>query len=179
MRTSFVAALLLLMVSSTASAQSLVFHGSGGPIITDSGYSFATGLGIAPTPRLTVLFAVDRTHLSTSITRDALGRVSSAFRGGTVTLATAEIRATLFRRERVSPYVLGGLGGGVSQPNVNEVFPSRVTNQARVLFVGGGIHLPLRDRLSVFGDVRMVFGTEGVEGIIAFAPVRAGVAWRF
>ena len=54
-----------------------------------------------------------------------------------------------------------------------------MTNQVRVLFVGSGIHLPLRERISVFGDVRMVFGAEGHEGIVAYGTVRAGVAWRF
>jgi hypothetical protein len=67
----------------------------------------------------------------------------------------------------------------VSRPHVNQTFPDRVTNQARVLFAGGGLHVPLGERLSVFGDIRMVFGAEGLEGIVAFAPVRAGVAWRF
>jgi hypothetical protein len=37
----------------------------------------------------------------------------------------------------------------------------------------------LRGRISVCADVRMVFGPEGNEGMLAFAPVRAGLAWRF
>jgi hypothetical protein len=90
-----------------------------------------------------------------------------------------ELRASLLGRDRVSPYVFGGTGAGVSRPNVNERFPDRVTNDARVLFFGGGIHVPLGERISVFGDVRMVVGVERNDGIIAFAPVRAGVGWRF
>ena len=79
----------------------------------------------------------------------------------------------------MSPYVLGGYAAGVSRPNVDEMFPHVVTNDARALFVGGGIQVPLGDRISAFGDIRMVFGVEGNEQILAFAPVRAGMAWRF
>ena|SRR5688500_3536039 len=171
--------MLLLLASSRASGQSLVVHGSAGPTIVDAGHSLTAGLGITPHPLLTVLFSVDRTQVDSQITRDAFGRVSSAFRGGTLTLATAELRATLFRRERASPYVVGGLGGGVSQPNVNAVFTTPVTNYAQVFFFGGGLQVPLPARLSVFGDVRMVLGAEGREGMVAVAPVRAGLAWRF
>ena len=171
--------LLLLLLSNPANGQTLVLHGAMGPTIIDSGQSLAAGIGITPHPLLTVLFSVDRTHLAGRITRDAFGRVSTAFRGGTSTLATAELRATLFRRERLSPYVVGGLGAGVSQPNVNEVFPQPVTNYAQVVFFGGGLHVPLPARMSAFGDFRMLLGAEGREGMMAFAPVRAGLTWRF
>ncbi len=117
---------------------------------------------------------MEQTHLFSRVTS-----VGSAFRGGTVTLAAAELRATVLGRDRVSPYVFGGYAAGVSRPNVNDIFPDRVTNNARALFVGGGIQVPLRERITVFGDVRMVFGVEGNDGVLAFAPVRAGIAWRF
>jgi hypothetical protein len=170
--------LLLLLVSRAASGQSLVLQGSAGPTITDAGHSLAAGIGLSPTSRLTLLFSAERTHLSSRFTSDGRGGGSS-FRGGTITLAAAELRATLLGHDRVSPYVLGGTSAGVSRPNVNERFPNRVTNKARAVFVGGGIHVPLRERISMFADVRMVFGSEGSEGILAFAPVRAGFAWRF
>ena len=146
--------------------------------ITDAGHSVAAGIGFSPTSRLTLLFDVQRTHLSSQFTSDGRGG-GSAFRGGTVTLAAAELRATILGHDRVSPYVFGGAGAGMSRPNVNERFPTPVTNNARALFVGGGIQVPLRGGISMFGDVRMVFGVEGNDGILAFAPVRAGVAWRF
>ena len=171
--------LSVLLVSSHASGQSVVLQGSAGPTITDAGYSAAAGIGLSATSRLTVLFGVERAHLSSRFTTDSLGRLTSALRGGTLTFGAAEVRATLLRRDRVSPYALGGFGAGVSRPHVNDRFPDRVTNQARVLFAGGGLHVPFGERISVFGDVRMVFGAEGLEGIVAFAPVRAGVAWRF
>jgi len=133
-----VAVLSLLLFSSPASGQALVLQGSAGPTITDSGHSVAAGIGFSPTSRLTVFLGVERTHLSSRLTTDDQGRVSSAFRGGTITFAAAELRATLLRRDRLSPYVLGGFGAGVSRPNVNGMFPDRVSNYARVLFVGGG-----------------------------------------
>ena len=171
--------LSLLLVPGEASSQSLVLQGSAGPTITDSGHSVAAGIGFAPNSRVTLLLGVERAHLSSRVTRDSRGNVASAFRGGTFTFAAAEVRATLLGRERVSPYALGGFGAGVSRPNVNEIFPNPVTNQTRVLFAGGGLHVPLGERLSMFGEVRMVFGVEGNEGIVAFAPLRAGLAWRF
>ena len=179
MRAIFSAVFLLLLVSSSASGQSFVIEGSAGPTITDPGYSVAAGFGWTPTPRLTVQFDVERTHLPSQFTYDAFGRLESGLRGGTFTFAAAELRASILGRDRVSPYVFGGYGAGVSRPNVNERFPTRVSNSARVIFFGGGIHIPVRTRISVFGDVRLVGGVEGNEGIIAYAPVRAGVAWRF
>lgn len=173
------AVLLLLLVSTTASGQSWVVQASGGPTITDAGHSLAAGIGFSPTSRLTLLLSAERTHLSSRFTSDGRGGSVSAFRGGTITLAAAELRATLLGHDRVSPYVFGGASAGVSRPNVNERFPDPVTNEARAVFVGGGIQVPLRERFSVFADIRMVFGSEGIEGIVAFAPLRAGVAWRF
>jgi hypothetical protein len=67
----------------------------------------------------------------------------------------------------------------VSRPNVNDIFPTPVTNGARAVFGGGGLLVPLGTRFAVFADARMLIGAEGTEGIVAVAPVRAGVAWRF
>jgi hypothetical protein len=172
-----VALLLLVLVSSHASGQTLVLQGSAGPTATDAGHSLAARIGFSPASRLTVLFGVDRTHVSSRFSTDGRDGVA-AFRGGTVTFAAAELRATIRGRDRVSPYVLGGFGAGVSRPNVNEMFPHRVTNNVRALFFGGGIHVPLRERISVFADARMVVGAEAGE-LLAIAPVRVGVAWRF
>jgi hypothetical protein len=48
----------------------------------------------------------------------------------------------------------------------------------RAIFFGGGIHLPLRQQLSLFADARMMVGAEAGE-LLAVAPLRAGLAWRF
>ena len=46
-------------------------------------------------------------------------------------------------------------------------------------FFGGGIHGPITDRVSAFADLRMMIGAEGIEGIVAVVPLRAGLALRF
>jgi hypothetical protein len=67
----------------------------------------------------------------------------------------------------------------VSRPNVNEIFRNRVTNYVQAIFLGGGVHVPLGERMTVFADVRMLVGAEGREGMVAVAPARVGLAWRF
>ena len=89
------------------------------------------------------------------------------------------MRFAPFGRGRVGPFALAGIAAGVSRPNVNDVFPDPVTNDVRAFFFGGGIDVPFGDRLSLFADARMTVGTEGYDGIVAVAPLRAGVAWRF
>ena len=169
--------LSLLLVSSTASGQSLVLQGSAGPTLFDPGYSAAVGIGFTPNSWMTVLFDVERTHVSSRVSRDGRGGIAAS-RGGTLTLAAAELRATLRGGDRVSPYVLGGFAAGVSRPNVNDTFPDPVTNNVRAFFFGGGLSVPLRKRIHVFADARMIVGAEAGE-LLAIAPVRAGIAWRF
>jgi hypothetical protein len=171
------ALLSLLLVASAASGQSLALQGSAGPTLIDSGYNAAAAIGFSPNSRLTVLVGAERTHLSSRVTSDGRGG-GSAFRGGTFTMAAAELRVELRGRDRVSPYVLGGVAAGVSRPNVNETFPDPITNNVRAFFFGGGIHVPLGERISVFGDARMIVGAEAGE-LLAILPVRVGVAWRF
>ena len=78
---------VLLLVSPTlASGQSFAVQGSGGPTMTDPGHSLAAGLAFSPTSHLAFMVDVERTHLSSQIHTDARG-VTSAFRGGTVTIA--------------------------------------------------------------------------------------------
>jgi hypothetical protein len=169
-------ALLILFVPAASSGQTVGLHGSAGPTIVDAGHSLAAGVGFSPASRITLLVNLERTHLSSRSTTD--GRGGSVFRGGTLTLGTAELRVALFGRERVSPYVLAGFGAGVSRPNVNATFPDRVSNDVRALFFGGGVRVPLGAQVSVFGDARMMVGAEAGESL-AVAPVRVGLAWRF
>ena len=169
--------LLLSTIPCTASAQSLVVQGSAGPTLIDSGYSLAGGIGFSPSSHLTLLFDVERTHLSSRLSSDGRGGVAG-FRGGTLTLGSAQLRVTPFGRDRVGPYGLVGFAAGVSRPNVNELFPDPVTNDVRAMFFGGGIHVPLKESVSFFADGRMMIGAEAGE-LLAVAPVRVGVAWRF
>lgn len=168
---------LLAFCPQTVHGQSFELYGSAGPTITDPGFSLAAGVGVSPTSRLTLLASIERTHLSSQLRRDAGS--TSHFRGGTLLLASAELRFTPLGQQRGGPYALAGFSAGVSRPNVNDVFPTAVTNGARAAFVGGGLMVPLGERLAAFADARMLLGVEGTEGIVAVAPVRAGVTWRF
>ncbi len=170
--------LLFLICPTVAGAQSFQVQAAAGPTLRDGGLSLAAGIGFSPASRLTVQVDVDRTHLFSRLERDARGYVYG-FRGGTLTLATVQLRVSLFRPDRVGPYGFVGAARGVSKPNVSETFPVPVTNDAGAVFAGGGLHVPLRDRLSLFSDFRLMLGAEGPEGIIAITPLRAGLAWRF
>jgi hypothetical protein len=169
--------LLLCACPRVAAGQSFLVQGSAGPTIIDAGYSFAAGAGVSPTPRLTFLVDLERTHLSTRLSTDGRRGVAS-FRGGVLTLAAAELRVSLFGGDRVGPYGVAGFAAGQSLPKVNEMFQDRVTNDVRALIFGGGIHVPMKKRLSLFADARMMIGAEAGE-LLAVAPVRGGVAWRF
>jgi hypothetical protein len=174
-----VIAVLLLVSPDVASSQTVFLHGAGGPTMLDRGSSVAAGVGLSPTPRLTVMVDVERTHISSRLRTDDRG-VSSAFRGGTLTVAVAAMRVTLLGPDRVGPYVLAGVAAGLSRPNVNDLFPSRVTNEVRGPFFGGGIQVPLRDRVTLFADVRMMLMVgKDADELFAVAPIRAGIAWRF
>jgi Outer membrane protein beta-barrel domain len=168
---------LTLLMSRAAQAQSFELYGSGGPTVTDAGNSFAVGAGFSPTSHFTFAFSFDRTHTS-SRTTENFGRVSN-YRGTTFYLGTAELRVAPFGRTRVRPFGLVGFAAGVSRPNVNEIFQDRVTNPVRAMFIGGGIEVPLDERFAIFADGRLMYGAEGTEGLLAIAPIRAGVAWRF
>jgi hypothetical protein len=164
---------LVLWVPTLAHSQSVVVHGSAGATLVDRGYSLAGGAGWAPWSRVTLSLNLERTHLFSRVRSDGRGG-TSGFRGGTLTLGAAELRVALFPRHRVTPYVLAGYAAGVSRPNVNPTFPERVTNDVRAVFGGAGVQVPLRPRISLFADARMMLGSEANE-LLAVAPVRAGV----
>jgi hypothetical protein len=174
--------LLLLMIPAGASAQSTTvpvggndkvsLHVAAGPTIVDPGNSVSAGIGFTPTPRLTLSVTASRDHLN--YRRERL----SSFRGGTLATIAGEARVHLAPGKRVSPYVVGGMGWGVSRPNVEGPFDTRVTNAAQTLFAGGGLEIPLDRRLSVVADARFMFVAER-DSLAAMVPVRVGVAWRF
>jgi hypothetical protein len=172
-----VVALVLLTCPTVARSQAFVLQGSAGPTLVDGGYSLAAGIGVSPTTHVTVLVDVERTHLISRLRSDGRGGVAG-FRGGTLTLAAAQLHVSLLGRGRAGPYGLAGFAAGVSRPNVNETFPDRVTNDVRAIVFGGGIRIPLDVRVDLFADGRMVIGEEAGE-LLAVAPIRVGVAWRF
>jgi hypothetical protein len=168
---------LLLACPCIATAQSFELHGSAGPTLVETGYSLAAGIGFSPATRVTIGLDVERTHLSSQLRTDARGGVVGS-RGGTLTLAAPQLRVALFSRNRVGPYGLVGFAAGVSRPNVNARFPDRVTNDVRAIFFGGGIQVPFNERLSLIADGRMIIGGEAGE-LLAVAPLRVGMLWRF
>ena len=185
MRASFVALLALVVAPAAAQAQSFnpsfSVQAAAGPTVVNSGHTVAAAIGFSPWSRVTFLLDVQRTELSSRVTPYPLNDRNPyiEFRGGTITAVSGEVRVALFAPDRITPYVLAGFGGGESRPTVNEYFPEAVRNDVGFVFFGGGVQVPVRDHLSVFGDFRMIGGAEGYDSMIVMYPVRLGMAWRF
>ncbi len=169
--------MVVLMSPTVATAQTLELFGSAGPTITDRGNSVAAGAGFSPVSWIALVFNVERTHLSTQ--NSFADGVFSSFRGGTLFLATGEVRFVPLGRHRLGPYGLAGAAAGVSRPNVTAIFPDRVTHYVQAIVMGGGVQVPVGERMMIFTELRMTFGAEGREGIVAVAPARVGLSWRF
>jgi hypothetical protein len=171
--------LILLASKPLAHAQAFGVHGSVGPILTDSGYSAAAGVDVSAIPYVAFVFSIERTHVASRGNRET--DVVSTFRGATLTLGTAEVQVKPFGHHRVGPYALIGTGAGIARPNENERFPGEGTSgRVRSVFLGGGLHAPIRRRLSIFAEFRMMLvGEVEGEGLLGAGPLRAGVVWRF
>jgi hypothetical protein len=148
-----------------------------GPLLKSGGHTVSAAFGFSPIARVDLVVSVERDHLP--FQRETFSDGFSVTRGGTLTSVSGELRASLFPPDRVSPYGLAGIGGGLSRPTVNDAFPDPVENDLRVAYFGGGLRVPLRNGLSVFGDARAMLALEGGDGILGVWPVRAGIAWRF
>jgi hypothetical protein len=121
---------------------------------------------------------VERSHVPTDITFFEDGY--AATRGATTRFVSGEFRYVPITFKGVSPYIIAGLGYGVSRPNVNEFFPDAVTHHVVMQFPGFGAGVRLTEQLSVFADLRIMFQhRRGVPDAGVFGPLRAGVAWRF
>jgi hypothetical protein len=143
-----------------------------------AGNNQALSVGFSPGDRVTLLISAERLHLPTEVEQFEYG--SSATRGGTTTFVSGEIQVVPVKFARVAPYVLAGVGAGRSRLNVNDLFPDPVTNNAALLFFGGGIRVPATSNLSVFADARFTLQLERESaGVFLFVPVRGGLAWRF
>lgn len=151
---------------------------AGGTTLRSGGSVVSGAFGFSPVSRLELLVTAERTHLPFETKSFPDGGVSRT-RGGTMTFVSGEMRVALMPVDRVSPYALAGIGGGVARPNVNTQFPDAVTNDLRVVYFGGGVRVPLGRNFSLMGDVRAMLALEEPDGIMAVLPVRAGIAWRF
>jgi hypothetical protein len=147
-----------------------------GAHLNDGGNLQAVSFGFAPWRALSVFVNVERNHVPTRIRRYPEG--FAATRGGTLTSVSGEVRYTVWQGERIAPFVLAGLGAGISQPNVNDIFTSRVTNNANVVYAGGGLIFPVGHGLALSVDAKFLL-LAGREEIGAMVPIRAGVSWRF
>ena len=147
-------------------------NGAVGTQINDGGDNQSVSVGFSPHARWDLLINAERIHVPTETSQ------FGATRGGTSTFVSGEVRFVPLTVNRISPYVLASAGRGISRPNVNDIFPNPVENDAWLLFFGGGVRIPVTDRFSVFGDVRA--GIQGeLDTIGALLPVRGGIAWRF
>jgi hypothetical protein len=154
----------------------LSLQAAGGPTLVE-GNVVSAAFGYSPTSRLELVLNVERFHLPFERTTFTDGY--SLRRGGTMTYVSGEVRYSLLSPERVSPFLLGGAGGGVSRLTVNAEFPDPVKNEMRVLYFGGGVRVPLRGGFSLVGDMRAMLALEGNDTALGILPVRAGVTWRF
>jgi hypothetical protein len=180
-RVLFAVSVLSLVAPSVAASQGtgtrVSVQGAVGTDISAGGDSQSVSIGFSPNERLDILISAERFHWPTEVTRSDTTNVS-ATRGGTTRFISGEARFVLFTFTRISPYVLASAGRGISRPNVNDLFPDRVTNDATLLFFGGGARIAVTARLSAVADLR--FGIQGErDSIIGLAPLRGGVAWRF
>ena len=171
--------LLLLAFHGVAHAQFVEVHGSVGPLIREEGHSVAVGVGFFPSQYLGVVLNVERTHVASRVSYDHGG--TSTFGGATMGLGTAELRVTPFGHRRPGPYGLIGMGAGVARPNEDPRYPDEgTTGTVRALFAGFGLHVPVRRRLRVLVEFRMMLVAEDRgQGMLGAGPLRAGVAWRF
>jgi hypothetical protein len=173
---------LLLAAPPAATGQAppgrLSIQGALGTNANVGGNTQALSVGFRAGNRVGIFVNAERSHLPTEVTEHEHG--SSATRGGTTTFVSGEIQVLPFTRTRVLPYAVAGVGGGVSRPNVNDIFPERVTNDAGLVFFGGGVRVPATEYLSVVADLRWVLQVERQgAGVFLFVPVRGGLAWRF
>ncbi|MCC7007678.1 MAG: hypothetical protein IT184_02570 [Acidobacteria bacterium] len=156
----------------------LSLEAAAGPQISYVGSTVSAALGFAPTRRLSLLVTVERSHV-----RDEIEQLEDGYafeRGGTETFVSAELRYAFLAERRVSPYVVGGAGRGVSRPTVNEFFPDANERNIQVIYYGAGVRVPLAPRIDAFVDARFIMALEAVSDYFGVRfPVRGGIAWRF
>jgi hypothetical protein len=153
-------------------------QGAIGSHLGDGGDTQSAGLGIWFGTRFGVVVNAERSHVPSDVTYYPDGY--AATRGATTRFVSGEFRYVPVTYKRLSPYVLMGMGRGVSRPNVNEFFPIPVTHTVTLVFPGFGASVRLTDHLSAFADLRIMFQSrDGEPDAGMFGPIRGGLAWRF
>lgn len=181
-------AVVLGVSSSSASAQERAgpaaahprwsVEGAAGFQVYYEGHAESVAFGFSPNRSLTVLVSAQRVA-----TDDRSGQYQEWYlpeRGSTEHFVGGEVRYAFLTRWRMSPYVLGGIGRGISRPNVNAFFPDRKERQIHTLYYGGGVRIPVAARFDAFVDTRLIMSAEAASDYFGVRmPVRAGIAWRF
>jgi hypothetical protein len=153
-------------------------QGAIGSHIGDGGDAQSLSLGVWFGERFGVVVNAERSYVSTEVTFFEGGY--SASRGATTRFISGEFHYLPVTYKRISPYVIAGIGRGVSRPNVNEFFPDRVTHTVTLQFPGFGVRVLVTKHLSAFADMRFMFQSRrGEPDAGGFGPVRGGLAWRF
>jgi hypothetical protein len=153
-------------------------QGALGTHLGDGGDTESIGVGLAFGERFGVVVNVERSHVPSDVTFYDDGYAAS--RGATTRFVTGEFRYVPITWKRLSPYVLAGIGRGVSRPNVNAFFPEPVTHDVMLVFPGFGARVRMTDHLSAFADLRIMFQSRrGEPDAGMFGPIRGGLAWRF
>jgi hypothetical protein len=156
----------------------LSVEGAAGLQVYYRGSMQSIGFGFAPTRSLTLVVSAERSYI-----RDTIEQYADGYgfeRGGTEQFVSAELRYAFLPKRRVSPYVVGGTGRGISRPNVNEFFPDKNERNIHVFYWGAGVRIPIQPRLDAFVDGRLIMALEARSDYFGVRyPVRAGLAWRF
>ena len=153
-------------------------EGTAGFQVYYTGSMQSIAFGFAPTRKLTLVVNLERSYVADEIDFYPDGYASE--RGGTEQFVSGEVRYAFLPNKRLTPYVLGGMGGGISRPNVNEFFPDKRERNIQVIYYGGGARIPAGSRLDAFVDLRLIMSTEARSDYFAVhMPLRAGIACRF
>jgi hypothetical protein len=153
-------------------------QGAIGSHIGDGGDAQSLSLGVSFGERFGVVVNAERSHVPTHVTFFDNGYDAS--RGATTRFVSGEFRYVPVTWKRLSPYVIAGVGRGVSRPNVNDIFPDRVRHTVTLQFPGVGVRVRMTEHLSAFADIRFMFQSRrGEPDAGGFGPIRGGLAWQF
>jgi hypothetical protein len=153
-------------------------QGGIGSHLGDGGDSQSLSLGVSFGERFGVVVNAERSHVPSDVTYFEDGY--AATRGATTRFISGEFRYVPVTFKGISPYVIAGIGRGVSRPNVNQFFPNRVTHTVMLQFPGFGARVRMTDHLSAFADIRFMFQSRsGEPDAGGFGPIRGGLAWQF
>jgi hypothetical protein len=157
---------------------SVSVQGAVGSHMGDGGDAESVSLGVSFGERFGVVVNAERSYVPSDVTFFEDGY--AATRGATTRFISGEFRYVPITYKRLSPYVIAGVGLGVSRPNVNAFFPDRVRHTVTLQFPGFGGRVRVTDHLSAFADLRIMFQSRrGEPDAGVFGPIRGGLAWRF